>query len=570
MAKIKSGKAPIKALSCRFGGMGKHTPLSPVGAEDICNFRILPNGVLQTRGGYAVKKSFAQSKPLRGFWEGTLAGSPLIFAVAGNVVYRLSGEELRETLVGSVYAGQGMVHFCAHQDKLYLLDGISIQVYDPTIDHFNEIEAYVPLYGYQWSPSSYGDIHEEVNLLTPRLRVHYYNSEGSSVFLLPYYADAVEVVRADGQETTNYTFEAGSNRISFEGTPPTVLEVGFTVSLNEELAIAMLASQMAYILANDGEERMLLWGDDARLFVSHPVSGPSLSSCHVLYPKATPLYFRAEDVLFLGDSTHPITAVCPLWDTLLAFTSDRIWSLHFEKGEMHTELAMNGIGCATASGAIPYENTVIAAMQNGIYRITSSVARPDQLVLTRLSVGIDQKLPISFGARAQLFWNVARGEIWAHDPTSAYGEVWVWNANHEEWYRFEGIAASFFFSLDGKVGFADGHRLCFFEPNCYTDAGSPIAAHVRTAYIDLGTADAPARAMRAMLYAAPANAQMELLIETERASHLRTLQADAAVGLPTFYDLRTPAHRHRFLRFFAKVYASLPAELYRLDVYSKP
>ena len=41
----------------------------------------------------------------------------------------------------------------------------------------------------------------------------------------------------------------------------------------------------------------------------------------------------------MGDSTHPVTALCPLYETLLAFTSDRIWNISFDKdGIIQTEV----------------------------------------------------------------------------------------------------------------------------------------------------------------------------------------------------------------------------------------
>ena len=79
MARIRSKKSALQALTYKFGGMGKHTPLEPLGAEDMCNFRILPNGVLKVRSGYTCKKHFSSGKKVRGFWEGVLEGLSIVF-----------------------------------------------------------------------------------------------------------------------------------------------------------------------------------------------------------------------------------------------------------------------------------------------------------------------------------------------------------------------------------------------------------------------------------------------------------------------------------------------------------
>lgn len=569
MARLKSRRSALKVLSCKFGGMGKHTPLSAEGAEDMCNFRILPGGILKTRMGYALKQYFAGDKQVRGIWQGTLQGNSLLLAVVDNQIYRLDEETMSTTLVGMIATTEGRVHFCLYLEDLYLLDGNNIYHYFAEQNEFETVEAYVPLFGYQWHPSSFGDVNEEINLLTPRLRVHYYNSNASTVFRLPYYADTVDSVRADGEAITSYTFTPKTDKITVNtATPPTVLEVGFTVNLNAEVRQKMLAAQLSFICSHNGENRLLLWGNDARVFCSRNVTDAMLSSCHVVYPWASSLYFCADDVLFLGDSAHPVTAMCPLYDTVLAFSSDRIWSLSFDKGEITATLAAKDIGCASPGGAIPYKNGVIAVMGSDIYRISASVARPEQLSFDRLSIGLEGRLPIGLSLRAELFWNVADGEIWMRDPEDFAGTVLVWNTENGEWYRFDNIPASFFFQYKNEIGFAQNNGIFVFNRSYSTDLDMPIAAFYRSAYIDFGTPDVPRRSTRAYLYHGGIGNDATLLLETERQGKqfaLCPLQSNAETYLQ---EMRVGSHRHRFLRFTISTNASAPAEFYRLDIHT--
>ncbi len=569
MARIRSKQPALKSISCKFGGMNKHTPLSPVGAEDMCNFRILPNGVLRVRSGYALKKHFSLGGKVRGVWEGTLDGNSLFLSVVGDTVYRLSEDTMAETAVGTITNGTGNVHFCVFEDTLYLLDGTDIWVYSTSLGRFELLEAYVPLYGYSWSPTSYGDVKEEINLLTPRLRVHYYNASAETTFTLPYYATSVDVVYADGKRTTDYGFSAGSNKITFSSAP-SIVEVGFTVSLNQEARTAMLASQMSFIYARNGKKQLFLWGNDARLFCSKDVSTPMISSCRVLYPKASPLYFCAEDVLFLGDSAHPITAICPLYETLLVFTSDRIWNLCYVKDEMQATLAMRNIGCASPHGAIPYEGGVLAAMDGGVYHITASPARPEEPFLERLSVGVDDKFSTGFCNRVHLVQNFLEGEIWMRDPLDTTGTVWVWNFERKEWYRFDGIVASLFFKNTEGIGFACDSDIFLFDRADTTDNGSPIDAYYKSAYFDFGAPEVPRRSMRAFLYASPGEDAYELLLETEQKEQAHQLFAPLYEAAPRLHDVHLSPHRYRFLRFTLSVGAKHSAEFYRLDIYSGP
>lgn len=550
--------------------MGKHTPLSPDGAEDMCNFRILPGGILKTRMGYRLKKYFPGGVKIRGIWEGTLKGNSFLFAVAGSQIYRLEKEAMTETVVGSVANGSNRVHFCAYLDDLYLLDGTNIYHYSPTANQFRVVEAYVPLYGYQWHPTSYGDVHEEINLLSPRLRVHYFNSTGTSVFRLPYYADTVDVVWADGKTITDYTFVSGSNQITVNtSTPPTMLEIGFTVNLNQELRQKILAAQLSFIYSKDGENRLLLWGNDARVFCSQNVADHMLSSCHAMYPRASSLYFCADEILFLGDSAHPITTMCPFYDTVLAFTANRIWNLSFEKGKIEATLAANEIGCASPFGAISYKNAVVAVMGNDVYRITASVARPEQLSFDRLSAGMEGNITSDFSGRAQLFWNIADGEIWMRDPENSGGDVLVWNTENDQWYRFDNIPATFFFKIFGEIGFAQNNGLFLFERFCNTDEGMPISAFYRSGYLDFGTPDVPRRSARAYLYSSLGGG-CSLLLETERSGKLFNITPPLSNVNAQLQEMRMCTHRYRFLRFTLSTNAPKPAEFYRLDIYSLP
>ncbi len=571
MARLRSKHSALKILSCKFGGLAKHTPLSPGGAEDMCNFRILPGGILKTRMGYQLKKHFSSSEKVRGVWEGTIGEVSLLLIVAGDKIYRLDGSSMTETVVGTIANAQTNVHFCAYLDDLYLLDGSNIYHYSPSTQKFIEMEAYVPLYGYQWSPTSYGDVYEDINLLSPRLRVHYFNADASNVFRLPYFADAVDSVWADGKTITNYTFTPGSNQITINASnPPSFVEIGFVANLNEELRQKILATQLSFIYSRDGQNRLFLWGKDARVFCSKNVTDYMLSASRAMYPRTSSLYFCSDDILFLGDSTHPITTMCPFHDTVLAFCANRIWNISFEKGEISVTLSASEIGCASPFGAIPYKNTVLAVMGGEFYRISSLISHPEQLSFDRLSVGMEGKLASDFSERVQLFRNIADGEIWLRDPQNKSGEVWVWNTESDEWYRFDNIPATLFFKIHNGVGFAQNNGIFLFDRNYHTDSDMPISAFYKSAYLDLGTPDIPRRSMHAYLYSTINGGNNSLLFETERSGKLFSLVSPISNADAQLQTMRLLTHRHRFLRFTISTNATTPAEFYRLDIYSLP
>ena len=571
MARLKSKHSALKSLSCKFGGLGKYTPLSPTGAEEMCNFRILPGGVLKTRMGYQLKKSFPSSQKVRGAWQGTLGDTAFLFVVAGNTVYRLAENTMTESVVGTISDGNGLVHFCVYKKDLYLLDGSNIYMYFSEQNKFKEIEAYVPLYGYQWHPESFGEVYEKINLLSRHLRIHYYNSDAGTVFQFPYYADAVDFVYINGRKSTKYTFSPGSNQITTTTEKaPTVVEVGITITLNEEIRQKLLASQLSFIYNLKEEDKLFLWGNDARVFCSAPVSDYMLTSCRVFYPDTSPLYFCSDDILFLGDSTHPVTAFCPFYNTILAFTADRIWNICFEKEGMEVKLATREMGCASPFGVIPYQNSVLAIIGKDIYRISASVARTDELTFERLSQGVEGRIDADYSIRGQLFWNVADDEIWIHDPQKANGEVLVWNTKSEEWYRFENISGSFFFKIYDGIGFAEDSNIFLFDRSYATDNHNPIAAFYRSSYLDFGTPDVPRRSGRAYLYFSAGDEEGSLLLETERNGTVFTLSSPPSNANTHLQEIRFGGYRYRFLRFTISANVSTPAEFYRLDIHTLP
>ena len=76
MAKIKVKHAFSKKSFYGFHGVGSNEILSGEGASSMCNFRIREDGALVSREGYRQRISLPKA-PVRGIWEGILAGSSL-------------------------------------------------------------------------------------------------------------------------------------------------------------------------------------------------------------------------------------------------------------------------------------------------------------------------------------------------------------------------------------------------------------------------------------------------------------------------------------------------------------
>ena len=209
-------------------------------------------------------------------------------------------------------------------------------------------------------------------------------------------------------------------------------------------------------------------------------------------------------------------------------------------------------------------------MGNDVYRISASVARPEQISFDRLSIGLEDRITSDFSKRVHLFWNVADGEIWMRDPENEGGDVLVWNTESDEWYRFDNIPASFFFKIADGFGFAQNNAFFFFDRSFTTDMDMPISAFYKSSYFDFGTPDVPRRSTRAYLYFGSGVTDGTLLLETERSGNSFQLIPPLSNADTYLQEMRFVSHRYRFLRFTIAVNASNPAEFYRLDIHTMP
>ena len=231
---------------------------------------------------------------------------------------------------------------------------------------------------------------------------------------------------------------------------------------------------------------------------------------------------------------------------------------------------MQDIGCSSLYGAIPYKNGVLAAMNGGLYQLTASSSRTDELSHKRISRLIDDKFSTGFTDNVHLIHNLPDEEIWMYDPADTSGNIWVWNIESDEWYRFDGIHATFFFKSTSGLEFASESDIYMFDHTKSTDDGSAIDAFYKSTYLDFGVPEQIRRSVRALLYASPSKSRAKMLLETEQGKIAHYLIAPSYATTPQLYDMRMKTHRYRFLRFTLSIAASHPTEFYRLEIYSRP
>lgn len=250
MAKIKPARADASVKFDGFSGLGQATPLGK-GCYDLCDLRPAPDGSLTPRAGYRKLFSFPGER-IRGLWDGTLEGIYHCFAAAEDRVYLLTLDGHVKTTVASISAGEEDVNFLCHEDTLYLLTGEEILSYSVTDKAFSTVVPYTPLYGENWDPVTMGEVKEVFNLLTPTIRVHYSNPNGSSKFFLPFYAKSVEKVRIGRIITKEFTLSDSKHYVTV---PPGAnylgVEISFTIDLAWESRDLLMRSRAGFVRPGD-------------------------------------------------------------------------------------------------------------------------------------------------------------------------------------------------------------------------------------------------------------------------------------------------------------------------------
>ncbi|MBQ8415318.1 MAG: hypothetical protein IJX13_00230 [Clostridia bacterium] len=575
MSKIKSRQAFAQAKSVGFSGIGSQAPLSLAGAADMCNFRICADGRLKTRNGYKALSAFGSSdESIRGVWEGLCSGNRLCFVACGQTVYLFDATTKSATPVGTLSGTEGTVSFFCYEDDVYLLDGEAIQIYRKSNQRFEASVPYAPLLGHNWDPTSFGDVNEEPNLLTTHMRIHYYNSAGTKTFFFPYSVSGVDVVRVNNSVTTAYTFTKGANFLTLTTSEvPTIVEVGIRVEINEEVRKRIFSSAYAYVhsKSEQGKEYVLLYGgeNDPSLYHTVPVATTDLNYCKIYYRQADKLYIRSKDILTLGDRDHPVTSLCPMYDSVLAFDGIQTHLLSFTSTEI-TSSRIFAYGSVFKGRCPVILGKPVILNDNGVFLLNLPISKPEAITAKRISDNTGSYLPTGMRASALGHFDIEKGELWICTTEDTAGKVLAWNAQREEWYRFDNIGATAFFECSFGKGFAKGNLLYVFDDLLFTDDGKAITAYYQSNYFDLGVVEAPRRALRVSLCANADGCDAALELATERGTKTRALLHRAVGEAPKHYDFRFGIHRHRFLRFCIRTEGNAPCEVYKIAFFANP
>ena len=554
-----------------FGGLCDHAGLTSNGAMDMRNFRILSDGTLEKRCGVSMR--YALGAPIRGLWEGTVSGETYLFAVSGNRIFRKGHKDTNPTAIYTLPTSEGAVSFAFYNERLYLFDGATVLLFQTATDNFSVAEGYTPLYGKNWHPTQLGEVHEPLNLLQNKIRIHYFNSNGSTTFNLPFTCEQIHTVRVNGTTTNLYSFTSGTSSFTIPASLSIVAPVEVTVTLDSAFSSRdnVLKASNATVFLTPHHQTLMTFGGSYGYYIyrSAPVSDEMLKECLLTCGSADPLYFQRDTLFTVGSSQHPIRALCQLDDRMLVFNDQSIWAIRYlnntdEEAEILPVRAP--IGCSSPRGVILCDGYPVTVGDGGIFRLRFPSDDPNLCDATSLSKQIAERLNTDLLHRAILFWSRASNQLWIRDPQDSDGVVWICDLDRSLWFSYDGIHANQFFEWEGNVWFTtDGGDICYFDEASNNDCGSPISAGYTSHYLAFSNPAFTKRDMRLSICARTGGDTISVQLNTERGEkNFYFWESDREP--PYYFDRRFAMGRVRFLQFRFFTEGSARCRIYSISI----
>ena len=560
----------------RFGGIADHAGLALDAAMDVRNFRILSDGTLEKRCGYDRHYTFPD--PLRGLWEGVVSGESYFFAVAGNQIYMRTQDATAPRAIYTMTTSTGEVSFFLYRERLWLMDGTSLLLFRPGTQTFSMGLGYAPLYGYNWHPTALGEVNEPLNLARNEIRVHYFNSNGSTTFNLPFTTRKIRGLWVNGASVVNFSFKMGTSTFTIPTELATVgtVEVWVTLDASFNSRPAVLEASCAKVYQTPHREVMMCHNPNAGYLVyrTTPVTDEMLKTCNLTIADADPMYIAKDTAFAVGSSAHPVTALCQYENHMLVFNDESVWSIGYPSSlsdDAEILPVRAGLGCTANGGVILGGKYPIAVTQAGIARLKFSGYDLDYCQPEILSAGIRNRFDKDFLRRAVLFWDKFRQELWVRDPNDSAGSAWICDPERDVWFRFDDVPAKRFFPFEGNVGFADETDLYCFEESLETDNGRDFTAEYLSHALDSSRLSPPRRSLRLSVVAEKAEDALFTQIRTDRATKTLALSAQTpSPSVPTRFDRRLAMGRFHILQYLIVAAGQSRCRIYSYSLAANP
>lgn len=544
------------------------------GLTDIVNFRIMNDRSLKKRPAFAQITSLVTTPRAH-----YVVDSDTILVLTGQVVYKLDLSSLDMTTVGFTDLSSGDAQFFCYEGSILLLDGDELYVIGD--GNLSPLEGYVPLYGKDWDPLQTGTIHEQINLLSNRLRVSFLLSEAATRFMFNIPLQSIDAVFVNDERANSSLFTIDDGRFSVSG--PAGLEadarvtffVTFDALNNQRELVTGMTRAAIYGSAEDGRSDSasiaFYSNKGAKLLCTRRIDTENQSSLFGGYSDALPIYVTKADSITVGDGVSTINAVCRRGNRLLVFTSTDTYALfESDPSSRLTHVSSMG-GCVSPNGAIPIDDTAITVSGNGILRWSPARYDSSEYVAEHLSTPLGNLLDGLYLTDAVAYFYRGMGELWFSIPGNSEKQIFVYNVSLNAWYRFIGINADSFFEINGRLGFFSGSSLCLFDPDRSDDffdgETNAIVSSVTTGRVNFGSFDTKKRLFCVALRSDP-GASVNLTVTDALGNSKSSAVTDFSGELMGYIEARTDVLRSRYYNIRITCASSSSDSIYGISLFA--
>ena len=560
MQYVKNGEGEIKAVMDRFTGLDCTGPLCSERSFELRNLRLLSDGSLQLREGLVPLLELADD--IRGATVIRRGGVDEGYLAAGNTVYYLTKEDVGYVAqsIGTLNSLSGKVEFFHVGGILVLMDGE--EMWSVTPSGMEATQAYIPLYGLNWSESniSSNTVHEKPNLLSKRLRIRYrLTTDTNSVSARALGPVSCDRVLVNGERIEGYTYSKTTNAVSLGKKYTTGSIVDIFVTMTDDFAPRRAEICRARRMASVGNplsERVMLYDtpDDNRVWISRTAPWENRVFVREQYPESLMIYLTDEDQYSIGTKDTRVTGVGYHYDRTLIFTSSETWMADGTEGEdgtLHMSVINSTQGCTATGGVEMLGNVPLSISGRRILVWDGNTDERDECNAKVTSASVEPLFSEAFATGGTMYLDRARGELWCYVPGRA-SRILIWQTEEGSWTSFDGFVPDLVFDLSGRVGVCCGNTLYVLDEAAGVDTDEvgvehPINGEFLSAFLDFGQPGAIKHIRHAQVTAQCESGAMTLLLGRADGQSLEVELAGDGEVLSLLHR-RISMGRFRFLR----------------------
>lgn len=492
---------------------------------------------------------------VRGIWSGFVAGREVLCACCNGHLWELFENDgaWSKTDCGLISTAEN-VHMFGFDRKLWLLNGTEYKVWDGVT--LADVDGYRPLVSVSNVPTGGGTSLEQVNKLTGARRAHFSPDGSATEFMLPEQNIAsVDYAKntATG-EAIPFTADLAAGKVTFSTAPTTgtnTVEIGWTAA--ENFRSQVLGMRYAELYNGAQDTRVFIYGDGSnQAFYSDLDSDGN----------ARADYFPDMNVVHVGDSNTPITAMIRHYSRLLAFKLDSAYSIYYDTmyladgnitAAFYVTTVNRDIGNCAPGQAVLVENRPRTLDGLSVIEWKATSTSGNITGDTRNAERVSQRVAESIRGfkleNAITFYDKISHEYYV---VGEDGKALVYNVDADAWYIYTNFDAKRLIIYKDALYFGTGDGwLRHFSTDYPDDEGKAIPAKWESGSMDFG--QDYKRKYSAMLWVGlkpEDNGYLKVTAETDQRSDFAEygFSTESAEQLPEMNRIKLKAKKFTFYK----------------------